>query len=100
MDIEKAEHINIVAVAVVLLLALTFFADQFVKNLAVSLSVGIIIVSFVLMVCLFTEIIGISILAFAITLVLITIMIGDWITGLFISSLLLGLIILFTVLTR
>ncbi len=100
MDTEKAEHLNLIAVAIVLLLALTYFTDQFAKNLTISFSIGLVAISLVFILCLFRELIGMSLLGFALAFVLITVMLGDWSAGLLISSLIAGVFILFTLLTR
>ena len=100
MDIEKAEHLNILAIALVFLLVLTFVIDQFVKDLIISASLGLIATSLLLIFLLFQQIIGAAILVFVLIFALITIIIGNVITGLFISSLILGIFVLLTLLTR
>lgn len=100
MDIEKAEHLNLLIVAVVFLLFLTFVIDHFVSNFPISLSAGLIVTSFILIFLLFEEIIGVAILVFVLVLVLATIIFSSLITGLFIGSLILTSFILLTLLTR
>lgn len=100
MDIEKAEHLNIFAVAVIFLLVLTYIGNQFLKDVMISFSFGLIITSIVLIFLLFEQIIGFAIFGFFLILIVISIIVNNVVAGLFISSLILGIFVLLTVLTR
>lgn len=100
MDLEKAEHLNLLAVVLVFLLVLTYIADQFVKNATISVSIGLIITSFVIIFLLFSEITGISLLAFVLVFGFVVLLVNSIVLGLFISALILGAFVLLNVLTR
>lgn len=100
MDLEKAEHLNLLAVVLVFLLVLTYIADQFVKNAMISVSIGLIITSFVIIFLLFSEITGISLLTFVLVFGLVVLLVNSIVLGLFISSVILAAFVLLNVLTR
>lgn len=100
MDIEKAEHINILTVAIVFLLFLTFVIDHFLNNIMLSFSIGIVTASFALMLLLFQQIIGAALLTFMLVFVFLSVIFSNILSGFFAASLVMGVLVLFTLLTR
>ena len=100
MDEEAVPKLAVLGFVIIFLVILVFIFNQFIGDLVLSVSAGLISISLLTTVLAFEETIGITLMIFVFALVFLSIVLGSIVVGLFLSSVLMAAFVLINVLSH
>lgn len=100
MDEEAVPKLTVLGFEIIFLAILVFIFNQFIGDLVLSVSAGLITISLLTTVLAFEETLGITLMIFVFALVFLSIVLGSILVGLFLSSVLMAAFVLINVLSH
>ncbi|MBI2075781.1 MAG: hypothetical protein HYT72_00845 [Candidatus Aenigmarchaeota archaeon] len=100
MGEEAVPKLTVLGIELIFLILLISIFNQFIADVVLSVSAGLIILSLVTTVLAFEETIGITLMVFVFSLVFLSVVLGSITIGLFLSSIALAAFVLINVLTH